>query len=144
MRTGAVFGSFALLARGIETDRLFMGVLSGLLAGVGLMTRYESVFVLPWLILLVLSTDLPSIRRRGEFLLGILGPFLGTVAMLMGWNHHRFGSVFEMGALHQRMLGASFQSDLAVSLPANRWVVSRYSKTPCPTISTSSRYTAGL
>jgi hypothetical protein len=119
LATGAVFGSFVLLSRGIETDRLFMGVISGLLAGVGLMTRYEAVFVLPWLILLVLSANLPSSRRRSEFLLGILGPFLVSVAMLMGWNHHRFGSVFEMGAFHQRMLGASFQADLALSLPAN-------------------------
>jgi hypothetical protein len=37
----------------------------------------------------------------------------------MGWNHHRFGSVFEMGAFHQRMLGASFQADLGLSLSAN-------------------------
>ncbi len=47
LATVAVFGSFVLLARGMEADRLLLGALSGLLAGFGFLTRYETLFLRP-------------------------------------------------------------------------------------------------
>ena len=119
LATAAIFSSFVLLVQGVEADRLLMAALSGLLAGFGFLTRYELLFVLPWLILFVLCSRFPSVRRRGEFLLGVVGSFLIAAMLLMAWNHYRFGSILDTGAFHQQRFGASFRADLALSLPAN-------------------------
>jgi hypothetical protein len=122
--TAAIFGSFAVLAKSVAANRLSHAALSGSLAGFAFLTRYELLFVLPWLVLFVLLGGLPSARRRGTFLLAIIGSFSVSMALLMGWNHYRFGSVLDTGAWHQKMLGASFGADLSLSLPANLFSLS--------------------
>lgn|GEM_PF-3480894 len=117
--TVAVFGSFVFLVQGVEANRLRLAALSGLLAGFSFLTRFELLFVLPWLVLYVVLGSFPSVRRRGKFLLGFLGFFSIAVVLLMAWNHYRFGSIFDAGAFHQKRLGPSFGADLALSLPAN-------------------------
>lgn len=119
LATVAIFSSFVLLAQGVEADRPALALYSGLLAGFGFLTRFELLFVVPWFVLFVLLSGLPSARRRCEFLLGLLGPLLVAAALLMAWNHYRFGSVLDTGAFHQKLLGGSFRADLRLSLPAN-------------------------
>lgn len=117
--TVAIFSSFVLLARSVEADRPVLAVSSGLLAGFGFLTRFELLFVVPWFVLFVVLSRHPSARRRGEILIGLLGPILIAIAALMTWNHYRFGSVLDTGAFHQKTLGAAFRADLSLSLPAN-------------------------
>jgi len=117
--TVAVFGSFVFLVQGVEANQLRLAALSGLLAGFAFLTRFELLFVLPWLVLYVVLGNLRSARRRVEFLLGFLGSFSIAVVLLMAWNHYRFGSVLNTGAFHQKIFSASFGADLVLSLPAN-------------------------
>ena len=106
LATVAIFSSFVLLAQSVEADRPALAIYAGFMAGFGFLTRFELLFVVPWFVLFVVLSRHPSARRRGEILIGLLGPLLIAIAALMAWNHYRFGSILDTGAFHQKMLGA--------------------------------------
>jgi hypothetical protein len=115
----SVFGAFFLLVRGIAKSSSRCVALSGLIAGFGFLTRYETVFVLPWLILFIFLAELPSYRKRIRFLVTFVGSYIISVVAMMCWNVYRFGSVLDTGAGHQTRIFASLQANLLDSLPAN-------------------------
>ncbi len=94
-------------------------VFAGLLAGYGMLTRFETVVFMPFFLIYLIAGP----HRDRNRILQNIGLFLAAsgffVLLLMLWNYYRFGGVLDTGAAHQHNLGFSLRGNLANSIPAN-------------------------
>jgi 4-amino-4-deoxy-L-arabinose transferase-like glycosyltransferase len=119
LATFCLFSSLYFLYRFRESLNQIYLLVSGLLAGFAVLTRYELVLFLP--LYLMYAVIAPRQRANGRLKAGLLflSASIAVLILLLVWNSYRFGSVLDTGAAHQHDLGFSLKGDLARSIPAN-------------------------
>ena len=94
-------------------------VFAGLLLGFSILTRFETIVLVPFFLIYAVSAAYPDrsriLRTVGRF----LAVFCIFVLLLMFWNYYRFGGVLDTGSGHQQHFGGTFRGNLAESIPAN-------------------------
>lgn len=114
-----LFSALYCLYRFKEESLVRYVVFAGLLAGYSMLTRFETVVLVPFFLIYAVSESYPDrsrIFRTAGLFLAAFGVF---VLLIMLWNYYRFGSVLDTGAGHQQYFGSTFRGNLAESIPAN-------------------------
>ena len=93
-------------------------LLAGALLGYSFITRYVSIFSVPWFVVYLVLIHWREKRKIPGAVGLLLSSFAIFFLMQMGWNCYRFGSALDTGAKHQALWGANLRGKLHISLPA--------------------------
>ncbi len=117
----ALFAGLLALRRDAEgTGSTALGILGGALLGAAALFRYEASAI--GAVLLAVACVRLARRRGPRALVGPLSGWAAGIAVLAGWNWHRFGNALVTGNPHghlRTLVGGHVLGRLAFSIPAN-------------------------
>lgn len=117
--TLCILSSFYFTLISSQRKKFIYLLFAGLFAGYAFITRFDTIMVIPWLILYVILSQWTLKKSMLKSVLMFVIPVLLFMLSQMLWNHYRFGSFLQTGAMHQVLFRGSFKANLLISIPAN-------------------------
>jgi len=117
--TLCILSSFYFTLISSQRKKFVYLLFAGLFAGYAFITRFDTIMVIPWLILYVILSQWTLKKSMLKSVLMFAIPVLLFMLLQMLWNYYRFGSFLQTGAMHQVLFRGSFKANLLISIPAH-------------------------